>query len=49
LDEKEKTGLMKTLGISMIVRNESAMIRTCLESVKEADEIVISSQYPIRE
>jgi glycosyltransferase involved in cell wall biosynthesis len=32
---------MKTLGISMIVRNESAMIRTCLESVKEADEIVI--------
>lgn len=32
---------MKTLGVSMIVRNESANIRDCLESVKDADEIVI--------
>lgn len=31
----------KTLGVSMIVRDESEMIRACLESVKEADEIVI--------
>lgn len=32
---------MKTLGVSMIVKNESAMIEACLESVKDADEIVI--------
>jgi len=32
---------MRTLGISMIVRNESQIIETCLNSVKDADEIVI--------
>ncbi len=32
---------MKTLAVSMIVRNESEIIRQCLESIKEADEIVI--------
>jgi len=32
---------MKTIGISMIVRNEAECIRPCLESIKEADEIVI--------
>lgn len=32
---------METLGVSMIVRDESEMIRSCLESVKDADEIVI--------
>jgi len=33
--------MVKTLGVSMIVRNESEIIRTCLESIKGADEIVI--------
>jgi len=32
---------MKTLGISMIVKNESECIEACLDSVKGADEIVI--------
>ncbi len=32
---------MKTLGVSMIVRNESQIIETCLNSIKDADEIVI--------
>jgi len=32
---------MKTLGVSMIVKNESEMIEACLDSVKGADEIVI--------
>jgi glycosyltransferase involved in cell wall biosynthesis len=32
---------MKTLGVSMIVKNESQIIETCLNSVKDADEIVI--------
>jgi glycosyltransferase involved in cell wall biosynthesis len=32
---------MKTLGISMIVRNESEVIEKCLETIKDADEIVI--------
>ena len=32
---------MKTLGISMIVKNEAECIEACLESVKGADEIVI--------
>ena len=32
---------MKTLGVSMIVRNESECIIPCLESIKGADEIVI--------
>jgi glycosyltransferase involved in cell wall biosynthesis len=32
---------MKSLGISMIVKNESEMICKCLDSVKGADEIVI--------
>jgi len=32
---------MKTLSVSMIVRNESSCLRQCLESVKGADEIVI--------
>jgi glycosyltransferase involved in cell wall biosynthesis len=32
---------MKTLGVSMIVRDESECIVSCLESVKDADEIVI--------
>jgi glycosyltransferase involved in cell wall biosynthesis len=33
--------MSKTIGVSMIVRNESAMIEACLDSVKNADEIVI--------
>jgi len=32
---------MKTLGVSMIVKNEAECITACLESVKDADEIVI--------
>lgn len=32
---------MKTLGISMIVKNESECIEACLESIKGADELVI--------
>jgi len=32
---------MRTLGISMIVKNESQIIETCLNSIKDADEIVI--------
>lgn len=32
---------MKSIGVSMIVKNESEMIQACLESVKGADEIVI--------
>ena len=32
---------MKTIGVSMIVRNEAECIEACLESIKEADEIVI--------
>jgi glycosyltransferase involved in cell wall biosynthesis len=32
---------MKTLGISMIVKNESQIIENCLNSIKDADEIVI--------
>ena len=32
---------MKTLGVSMIVKNESECIEACLESIKGADEIVI--------
>jgi glycosyltransferase involved in cell wall biosynthesis len=35
-------GTVKTLGISMIVRNESKCIEACLNSVKNADEIVIA-------
>lgn len=34
-------GNIKTLGISMIVRNESKCIEACLNSIKDADEIVI--------
>ena len=32
---------MKTLSVAMIVKNESEMIRACLETIKEAEEIVI--------
>ncbi|MCK9520849.1 MAG: glycosyltransferase family 2 protein [Dehalococcoidia bacterium] len=32
---------MKTLGVSMIVKNEAAMIENCLNSLKGVDEIVI--------
>lgn len=32
---------MKSLGVSMIVKNESECIVPCLESIKDADEIVI--------
>jgi hypothetical protein len=32
---------MKTIGVSMIVKNESEMICACLDSVKGVDEIVI--------
>ena len=38
--QKGKTK-MKTLGVSMIVKNESGCIEACLESIKDADEIVI--------
>lgn len=33
--------MAKTLGVSMIVKNESECITSCLESIKDADEIVI--------
>ena len=33
--------MSKTLGVSLIVKNEADCIRACLESVKDADEIVI--------
>lgn len=32
---------MKTLGVSMIVKNEAGIIESCLESIKGVDEIVI--------
>lgn len=32
---------MKTVGIAMIVKNEEALLSRCLDSVKDADEIVI--------
>jgi len=32
---------MKNLGVAIIAKNEEADIRNCLESVKEADEIVV--------
>lgn len=40
-EEKINEKKPKTLAVSMIVKNESAGIRACLESIKDADEIVI--------
>ena len=37
---------MKKISVVMIVKNEEAMLARCLDSVKDADEIIIVDNDP---
>jgi len=40
-EKKQALGIMKKLSVIVITKNEEENIRACLESVRQADEIVV--------